>query len=158
MEQARARGVPVDNDVGLLFRALAASDFDDFDTPPRVVCVTGSNGKSTTTALIGHILETAHVPCQVGGNIGKGVLALDPIHDGDVLVLDTGATFDGYFCDFDRNFALASADDAARRAYRLLHEATEAGFAVEDDGAGMDVDQEGAPAPVASPESNRITA
>ncbi|SDX79084.1 UDP-N-acetylmuramoylalanine--D-glutamate ligase [Albimonas donghaensis] len=88
VEQARARGVPVDNDVGLLFRALAASDFDDFDTPPRVVCVTGSNGKSTTTALIGHILETAHVPCQVGGNIGKGVLALDPIHDGDVLVLE----------------------------------------------------------------------
>ena len=52
-----------------------------------------------------------------------------PLAPGDVLVLDTGATFDGYFCDFDRNFALASADDAARRAYRLLHEATEAGFA-----------------------------
>ena len=88
VEQARARGVPVDNDVGLLFRTLAAADFDDFDEAPRVVCVTGSNGKSTTTALIGHILESAGVPCQIGGNIGRGVLGLDPLHDGDVLVLE----------------------------------------------------------------------
>ncbi|MFC3229009.1 M24 family metallopeptidase [Marinibaculum pumilum] len=52
-----------------------------------------------------------------------------PLAPGDVLVLDTGATFDGYFCDFDRNYALGPADDAARDGYRLLHAATEAGFA-----------------------------
>ena len=88
VEQAWARGVPVDNDVGLLFRALAAEDFDHFDTPPRVVCITGSNGKSTTTALIGHILAASDVPAQVGGNIGLGVLGFEPFHDGEVLVLE----------------------------------------------------------------------
>ncbi|MDF2234001.1 UDP-N-acetylmuramoyl-L-alanine--D-glutamate ligase [Albimonas sp. CAU 1670] len=88
VEQAWARGVPVDNDVGLLFRTLAESDFDDFDVPPRVVCITGSNGKSTTTALIGHILEAAGTPAQVGGNIGVGVLGFEPFHDGEVLVLE----------------------------------------------------------------------
>ncbi len=45
---------------------------------------------------------------------------------GDILMLDTGCTFDGYFCDFDRNFALGAASDQAPRAYRVLFEATEA--------------------------------
>ena len=52
-----------------------------------------------------------------------------PLRAGDVLMLDTGAVFDGYFCDFDRNWAIGRADDAALRAYDLLYEATEAGFA-----------------------------
>ncbi|MGM0583064.1 MAG: UDP-N-acetylmuramoyl-L-alanine--D-glutamate ligase [Pseudomonadota bacterium] len=88
VEQAWARGVPVDNDVGLLFRALADLDPVEFDHPPRVVCVTGSNGKSTTTALIGHLLESAGRMVQLGGNIGRGALSLDPPHDGDTLVLE----------------------------------------------------------------------
>ena len=45
---------------------------------------------------------------------------------GDVLVLDTGCVFDGYFCDFDRNFAFERADDEARRAYDALYRATAA--------------------------------
>ena len=48
--QALRRGVPVDNDIGLFFRSFGAIDWAAFDTPPRVICVTGSNGKSTTTA------------------------------------------------------------------------------------------------------------
>lgn len=44
---------------------------------------------------------------------------------GDVLMLDTGAVKDGYFCDFDRNFAIGSASDDARRAHAALWEATE---------------------------------
>ena len=47
---------------------------------------------------------------------------------GDVLMLDTGAVFDGYFCDFDRNFSFAYADDPVRRAYDVLFAATEAGL------------------------------
>lgn len=88
VERAWAQGVPVDNDVGLLFRALAALDPVEFDRPPKIVCVTGSNGKSTTTALIGHILQEAGRLAQIGGNIGRGVLSLDPPHDGDTLVLE----------------------------------------------------------------------
>jgi Xaa-Pro dipeptidase len=47
---------------------------------------------------------------------------------GDILMLDTGSVFDGYFCDFDRNFAFGQPTDAARRAYDILYRATEAGL------------------------------
>lgn len=52
-----------------------------------------------------------------------------PLQTGDILMLDTGSVFDGYFCDFDRNFAIGRADDASRRAYDILYRATEAGIA-----------------------------
>ena len=81
-------GVPVDNDIGLFFRSYATDGWDAFDTAPRVVCVTGSNGKSTTTALIHHILQVAGRPTQMGGNIGRGVLDLDPAQDAEVVVLE----------------------------------------------------------------------
>ena len=81
-------GVPVDNDIGLFFRSFATEDWDGFDTTPRVICVTGSNGKSTTTALIHHILQVAGRPTQMAGNIGRGVLDLDPATDGAVVVLE----------------------------------------------------------------------
>ena len=81
-------GVPVDNDIGLFFRSFATSDWESYDTTPRVIAITGSNGKSTTTALIHHILKEAGRPTQIGGNIGTGVLSLDPAHDGEVVVLE----------------------------------------------------------------------
>ena len=86
--QAWAHGVAVDNDIGLFFRSYATPEWDRFDRMPRVVCVTGSNGKSTTTALIGHILEASNRAVQLGGNIGRGVLDLDPAHDGEIVVLE----------------------------------------------------------------------
>ncbi|WP_103334610.1 UDP-N-acetylmuramoyl-L-alanine--D-glutamate ligase [Pseudotabrizicola formosa] len=88
LARALAEGVPLDNDIGLFFRSFAASDWEDFEVMPRVVCVTGSNGKSTTTALIHHILEVAGRPVQMAGNIGKGVLSIDPAQDGEVVVLE----------------------------------------------------------------------
>jgi len=48
-----------------------------------------------------------------------------PLQPGDVLMLDTGAVKDGYFCDFDRNFAIGPASDSARRAHAALWQATE---------------------------------
>ncbi|MBL4646523.1 MAG: aminopeptidase P family protein, partial [Rhizobiales bacterium] len=47
---------------------------------------------------------------------------------GDVLMLDTGAVFDGYFCDFDRNYVFSKPEDHVKRAYETLIEATQAGF------------------------------
>jgi UDP-N-acetylmuramoylalanine--D-glutamate ligase len=85
---ALAAGVPVDNDIGLFFQSFATGDWDSFDTAPRVIAVTGSNGKSTTSALIHHILEHVGRPCQLAGNIGRGVLDLDPAVDGEVVVLE----------------------------------------------------------------------
>jgi UDP-N-acetylmuramoylalanine--D-glutamate ligase len=81
-------GLPVDNDIGLFFRSYATAAWDDFDAAPRVVCITGSNGKSTTTALIHHILQASGRPTQMAGNIGRGVLDLDPAADGEVVVLE----------------------------------------------------------------------
>ena len=86
--RALAQGVPLDNDIGLFFASFATPAWDEFTTAPRVVCVTGSNGKSTTTALIHHILQAAGRPSQIGGNIGRGVLSLEPAQDGSVVVLE----------------------------------------------------------------------
>ncbi|MFD3191134.1 UDP-N-acetylmuramoyl-L-alanine--D-glutamate ligase [Sedimentitalea sp. HM32M-2] len=81
-------GVPVDNDIGLFFRSFATRAWDRFETAPRIVAVTGSNGKSTTAALIHHILTAAGRPAQLAGNIGRGVLDIDPARDGEVIVLE----------------------------------------------------------------------
>ncbi|MEM9736308.1 MAG: UDP-N-acetylmuramoyl-L-alanine--D-glutamate ligase [Pseudomonadota bacterium] len=87
--QAWEHGVPVDNDVSLFFQALADPDRKGADeTPPRTLCITGSNGKSTTTALIHHLLLEAGRLSQMGGNIGRGVLDLDPPEPGEALVLE----------------------------------------------------------------------
>jgi len=76
---ARAAGKPIVCDVELLARA---------QTQARFVAVTGTNGKSTTTALIGHILEQAGLRCEVGGNIGRGALDLAPLGEGGLYVLE----------------------------------------------------------------------
>ncbi len=81
-------GVPVDNDIGLFFRSFAGPEWSNFDTPPRVIAVTGSNGKSTTAALIHHILTEAGRSAELAGNIGRGVLDIDPGTDGSVVVLE----------------------------------------------------------------------
>lgn len=51
-----------------------------------------------------------------------------PLQAGDVLMMDTGCTWDGYYCDFDRNWAIADTSDDAKRAYDVLWRATEAGI------------------------------
>jgi UDP-N-acetylmuramoylalanine--D-glutamate ligase len=81
-------GVAVDNEVGLFFRSFATEAWAGFDRTPQVVAITGSNGKSTTTALLAHILRAAGRPAQMGGNIGRGALDLDPAEDGQVTVLE----------------------------------------------------------------------
>lgn len=73
VEKAKAAGVPVIGDIELFARALATLPEGE---RPRVVAITGTNGKSTTTALIGWVLKQAGLTVHVGGNIGIGVLAL----------------------------------------------------------------------------------
>ena len=79
---AYALGVPVDNDIGLFFRSFATSDWEMFDTAPRVIAITGSNGKSTTTALVHHILRESGRPTQMGGNIGTYTAERSSGHSG----------------------------------------------------------------------------
>ncbi|MEP1766356.1 MAG: UDP-N-acetylmuramoyl-L-alanine--D-glutamate ligase [Sulfitobacter sp.] len=85
---ALAVGVPVDNDIGLFFQSFATAEWSGFDVAPRIVAVTGSNGKSTTSALIHHILEHAGRNSQLAGNIGRGVLDIEPAPSGGVVVLE----------------------------------------------------------------------
>ncbi|UZD91811.1 UDP-N-acetylmuramoyl-L-alanine--D-glutamate ligase [Cognatishimia activa] len=96
---AMLAGVPVDNDISLFFASFATQDWDNFDVMPKVVAVTGSNGKSTTSALIHHVLEQAGRNTQLAGNIGRGVLDIDPAADGDVVVLELSS----YQTDLARN-------------------------------------------------------
>ena len=55
--------------------------------------------------------------------------------DGDVLIIDTGTLYDGYFCDFDRNFAFGEVSDETKRAYTAVYRATDAGIAAARPGA-----------------------
>ena len=66
LEAARRRGVVVVGEVELAGRFLKG----------KTVGITGTNGKTTTTALTGHILQSAGIPAQVGGNIGTAVTAM----------------------------------------------------------------------------------
>ncbi|WP_380058355.1 UDP-N-acetylmuramoyl-L-alanine--D-glutamate ligase [Falsihalocynthiibacter sp. SS001] len=92
-------GVPVDNDISLFFGSFATTEWDEFDTTPRIVAVTGSNGKSTTSALIHHVLTHVKRPTQLAGNIGRGVLDIEPAIDGEVVVLELSS----YQTDLARN-------------------------------------------------------
>lgn len=59
------------------------------------------------------------------------------LSDGDVLIIDTGSTFDGYHCDFDRNWTFGTVNDAVKRAHGVVHKSTDAGFAAAKPGATM---------------------
>jgi len=71
--RAKLAGVPVIGDIELF--ALARPTLP----PHKVVGITGTNGKSTTTALIHHIVEQAGFPARMGGNIGLPILGQEPL-------------------------------------------------------------------------------
>jgi UDP-N-acetylmuramoylalanine--D-glutamate ligase len=81
-QQARDAGVEIIGDIELFARARP-------ELPPhKVVGITGTNGKSTTTALIHHILKTGGMATEMGGNIGLPILTQDPLPEGGVYVLE----------------------------------------------------------------------
>ena len=79
---AHAGATPIIGDIELFAQARASLPAH------KVVGITGTNGKSTTTALIHHIVKTAGVPTTMGGNIGLPILAQDPLPEGGVYVLE----------------------------------------------------------------------
>jgi UDP-N-acetylmuramoylalanine--D-glutamate ligase len=81
-DKGRAAGVDIIGDIELFARARASLP------QHRIVGITGTNGKSTTTALIHHILKTAGIPTEMGGNIGLPILAQEPLQAGGVYVLE----------------------------------------------------------------------
>ena len=79
---ARALGIPVWSEIELAWRLMRG----------RLVCITGSNGKTTTTSLVGHILETAGLPVQVAGNIGTPLISrVDVSSDAGFTVVEASS-------------------------------------------------------------------
>ncbi|MET0272983.1 MAG: UDP-N-acetylmuramoyl-L-alanine--D-glutamate ligase [Phenylobacterium sp.] len=85
VERAREAGVEILGDMELFARAVNAAPEHK---RPKIVAITGTNGKSTTTALVGHICAMAGRDTRIGGNIGVGVLGLEDMHGGAVYVLE----------------------------------------------------------------------
>ncbi len=83
---ARAASIEVIGDIELfcLQRAVSAPH-------APLIAITGTNGKSTTTALIAHLLRSAGKDAQMGGNIGTPILALEPFADNRVYVIETSS-------------------------------------------------------------------
>jgi UDP-N-acetylmuramoylalanine--D-glutamate ligase len=94
---ARAIGVPVWSEIELAWRFLRG----------RLICITGSNGKTTTTSLIGHILETAGLPVQVAGNIGTPLISrVDISSDGSFTVVEASSFQLEFISTFRPNIAV----------------------------------------------------
>ena len=81
VKKARAAGVEIIGDTEVFVREVAGSG-------AKIVAITGTNGKSTTTALIGHVLGDAGLDVEIGGNIGTAVFLLGAPHPGKIYVLE----------------------------------------------------------------------
>ena len=81
VDRARKVGVEIIGDTEVFMRQIAGSG-------AKCVCITGTNGKSTTTALTGHVLSEAGFDTHIGGNIGKAVFSLPPPSQNTVYVLE----------------------------------------------------------------------
>ncbi len=79
VEMAKKHKVPVIGDIELLYRACPNA---------RIIAITGTNGKSTTTALTAHILKAAGKKVEVGGNLGTAALSLEPLGADGIYVLE----------------------------------------------------------------------
>lgn len=97
VEKAKAAGVEVLGDIELFARTVALAPLTK---RPRTVAITGTNGKSTTTALIGWVLKSAGRDARIGGNIGVGLLDLPDMHQGAVYVIEASS----YQLDLTRTF------------------------------------------------------
>lgn len=82
-ELARKADIPILSDAELLFQAVRRSG-----SQARFVSITGTNGKSTTTALVAHLLSQAGLPVVAGGNLGPAALALPLLPDDGIYVLE----------------------------------------------------------------------
>lgn len=82
VKKAQASNTPIIGDIEVFAKTRVALPNH------KVVSITGTNGKSTTTALLAHVLEASKTPMAVGGNIGIPVLGLTPVEKGGVYVFE----------------------------------------------------------------------
>jgi len=112
----------------------------------EVAALTSSEGDSESTVckrMKIDILERGadDIPYMVAGSGHGGYesIIMGPTNRilgaGDILIIDTGTIFDGYYCDFDRNFAFSYLPDDTARAHEIVYRATDAGFKAAYPGA-----------------------
>ena len=145
-DRARQAHVPILGDIELFARARASLP------PHKVVGITGTNGKSTTTALIHHILASAGLPARMGGNIGLPILSQEALPEGGVYVLELSSfqidLTQSLACDvavltnitpdhLDRYDSFADYAAAKERLFTLQHVDQVAVIATEDDPSRM---------------------
>ncbi len=130
---ARAEDIPIWSEIELAWRFLRG----------RLVAITGSNGKTTTTSLIGHILETAGIPVLVAGNIGTPLISrVESSSDSTIAVVEVSSFQLETIEAFRPNIALflnltpdhldrhASLEDYGRAKARLFKNQTEQDAAI----------------------------
>jgi len=98
-DHAAKYGVPIIGDIELF--ALARAGLPAH----KIIGITGTNGKSTTTALVAHVLEQAGIPARMGGNIGVPILGEEPLPEGGIYVLELSS----YQIDLTRSLACEAA-------------------------------------------------
>ncbi len=115
---------------------------DSFNALPEFAA-TGQSERELLRAMRIDLLQRGadHTPYIVSasGQDGYGDIIMGPsdriLENGDILIIDTGSVFDGYFCDFDRNYAFGEASDGARQAYATVYHSTDAGLSAARPGA-----------------------
>jgi Xaa-Pro aminopeptidase len=118
---------------------LASDSFNAL--PGKIRC--GQSERDILRQMRIDLLERGadHTPYIVSasGPDGYGDIIMGPsdrvLERGDVMIIDTGTLYDGYFCDFDRNYAFGQASGIARRAYDTVYRSTDAGLAAARPGA-----------------------
>ena len=115
---------------------------DSFEALPGMIAA-GQSERDILRRMRIDLLErgadhTPYIVCASGAD-GYGDIIMGPrdriLETGDILIIDTGTVYDGYFCDFDRNFAFGQASDTARRVYETVYRSTDAGLEAARPGA-----------------------
>jgi Xaa-Pro dipeptidase len=115
---------------------------DSFNALPNFAR-TGDTERQIVQAMRIDLLQRGadHTPFIVSasGPDGYNNIIMGPVdrvlENGDLLIIDTGTVYDGYFCDFDRNYAFGQASDGAKQAYETVFKSTDAGFKAAKPGA-----------------------
>jgi Xaa-Pro aminopeptidase len=118
---------------------LASSVFESLPEKLTAGCSERAICKRFGMELLSRGADTTPYVMGASGAGGYDDIIMGPgerlVDEGDLLIIDTGATYDGYFCDFDRNFAFGPLLEEIHRAYDTVYAATEAGLAAAVPGA-----------------------
>ncbi len=118
---------------------LASDAFANVESYARAGMSERDVCKQMQIDLLSSGADTAGYMVAGSGKGGYDSIIMGPtnriLEQGDILIIDTGSTWDGYFCDFDRNWGFITADDASLKAYEVVWQATEAGFSAARPGA-----------------------